>query len=109
MTLQVRNTWKAFWQFPLAFLQGKWDLCEKLLQWLMPSRIMLAVYVIACTLIFTYFDWTLSLKWYILLAVLLLAYLMALPEGEISKRFRKSLWAIPGALLKSLFSGGKKK
>ena len=107
--LQVRNTWKAFWQFPLAFLQGKWDLCEKLLQWLMPSRAMLVVYVIVCTIAITYLDWTLSPKWYMLSAVLFISFLMALPEGEISKRLRKSLWSIPGALLKSLFSGGKRK
>ena len=99
---------KAIWQFPLAFLQGKWDLCEKLMQWLMPSRIMLAVYVILCTIAFTYLDWTLSLKWYILDAILLLAFLMAMPDGEISRRFWKSFWSIPGALLKSVFSGGKK-
>ena len=108
ISLQIRNTWKAFWQFPLAFLQGKWDLCEKLLQWLMPSRIMLAVYVILCTIAFTYLDWTLSLKWYILDAILLLAFLMAMPDGEISRRFWKSFWSIPGALLKSVFSGRKK-
>ena len=57
---------------------------------------------------FTYLDWTLSLKWYILDAVLLLAFLMAMPDGEISRRFWKSFWSIPGALLKSVFSGGKK-
>ena len=78
------------------------------MQWLMPSRIMLAVYVILCTIAFTYLDWTLSLKWYILDAILLLAFLMAMPDGEISRRFWKSFWSIPGALLKSVFSGGKK-
>ena len=109
MGIQIRNTWKAFWQLPLAFLQGKWDLCEKLLQWLMPSRVMLTIYVVACAIAFTYLDWTLSLKWYILLALLLFAYLMAMPEGEISKRLRKSMWTIPGALLKSVFSGGKRR
>lgn len=105
--IQIRNTWKAFWQFPLAFLQGKWDLCEKLLQWLMPSRFMLVIYIIVCTIVITYLDWTLSPKWYMLAAVLFIAFLMALPEGEINKRLRKSLWSIPGALLKSLFSRGK--
>lgn len=104
----IRNKWKAFWQLPLVFLQGKWDLCEKLFQWLLPSRIMLIVYVAVCTLVFTYLDWTLSLKWYILSTVLLLAFLMALPEGEIIRQFRKYVWSIPSALLKSTFSWGTK-
>lgn len=106
MSLQLKSTWKAFWQFPLAFLQGKWDLCEKLLQWLMPSRVMLTLYVLAGALILTYLEWPLAIKWYVLFLILLLAFFMALPEGEISRRFKQSLWKMPGALLGS---GAQKK
>ncbi len=32
---QYRSSILALQQFPIAFLQGKWDLCEKLFQWLL--------------------------------------------------------------------------
>ena len=92
---QYKSTLIAFVQFPLAFLQGKWDLCEKLFQWLMPSRLLLIAYIVLCAFVMTMLDWTLSLKWYILLGVLFLAYLMALPEGEVNRRFRKAFWSLP--------------
>lgn len=101
---QYRSTMLAIIQFPLAFLQGKWDLCEKLFQWLMPSRLLLIAYIVICAVIMTLLDWPLSFKWYILLGVLLCSFLMALPEGEINRRFRKAFWSLPVLILTSVSS-----
>lgn len=101
---QYRSTMKAFVQLPLAFLQGKWDLCEKLFQWLMPSRFLLIAYILAGALVLTFINWPLSIKWYALLMVLMLAFVIALPDGEISRRFRKSFWSLPVMILTSAFS-----
>lgn len=101
---QYKSFLVALTQFPLAFLQGKWDLCEKLFQWLMPSRLLLIAYIVLCALIMTMLDWTLCLKWYVLLSVLFISYLMALPEGEISRRFRKAFWTLPLLIFTSAFS-----
>lgn len=104
MGAQYRSTMKAFVQLPLAFLQGKWDLCEKLFQWLMPSRFLLIAYILAGALVLTFINWPLSIKWYALLMVLMLAFVIALPDGEISRRFRKSFWSLPVMILTSAFS-----
>lgn len=104
MGAQFHSTMLAIVQFPLAFLQGKWDLCEKLFQWLMPSRLLLIAYIVICAIVMTFLDWTLSFKWYILLGVLFCAFLMALPEGEINRRFRKAFWSLPVLILTSAFS-----
>ncbi len=101
---QYRSTLLAFAQFPIAFLQGKWDLCEKLFQWLMPSRLLLIAYIVICTVAITLLDWSLCFKWYILLAILLISFLMALPEGEIAHRFRKAFWSLPVLIFTSAFS-----
>lgn len=52
----------------------------------------------------TVLDWPLSIKWYTLLAIIGITFLMALPDGEVSKRFRKAIWALPLLIFTSIFS-----
>lgn len=104
LSAEYQSKATAMMQFPLAFLQGKWDLCEKLFQWLMPSRLLLIAYIILGAVIMTLANWPLSIKWYVLLGILLFSYLMALPEGEVSRRFRKAFWSLPVLIVASAFS-----
>lgn len=104
LSAQYKSTIIALVQLPVSFLQGKWDLCEKLFQWLMPSRLLLIAYIVICAVIMTMLDWTLSLKWYALLFMLFITFLMALPEGEINHRFRKAFWSLPILIFTSAFS-----
>lgn len=104
LSAQYKSTIIALIQFPVSFLQGKWDLCEKLFQWLMPSRLLLIAYIVICAVIMTMLDWTLCFKWYILLGMLFISFLMALPEGEINHRFRKAFWSLPILIFTSAFS-----
>ena len=104
LSAQYRSTMLAIIQFPIAFLQGKWDLCEKLFQWLLPSRLLLIAYIVLFTVAMTLLDWSLPLKWYALLALLIITFLMALPEGEVNKKFQKAFWALPGLIITSVFS-----
>ncbi|WP_281644104.1 glycosyltransferase family 2 protein [Bacteroides zoogleoformans] len=104
LSAEYQSRATALLQFPLAFLQGKWDLCEKLFQWLMPSRLLLIAYIVLGAIIMTLASWPLSIKWYVLLGILLFSYLMALPEGEVSIRFRKAFWSLPVLIVASAFS-----
>ncbi len=101
---QYSSTIFALKRLPLALLQGKWDYCNKLFQWLLPSRFLLIAYIILISIGMTVLDWPLSIKWYTLLAVIGITFLMALPDGEISKRFRKAIWALPLLIFTSIFS-----
>ena len=94
----------AIKQLPLAMLRGEWDYCNKLFQWLLPSRFLLIALILFFTAVITIMDWTLCLKWYLLLAAIALTFLMALPEGEIARRFRKAIWALPILMFESIFS-----
>ena len=109
LSAQFRSTWLAIIQLPVAFLQGKWDLCEKLFQWLLPSRFLLITYIALCTAIMSLLDWPLSLKWYGLFGLLIITLLMALPDGEINKKFRKAFWALPIMVFTTIFSFGSRK
>lgn len=104
LSAQYGSTFLALRRLPLAFLQGRWDYCNKLFQWLLPSRFLLIACIVAATVIITLVDWTLSFKWYVLLFMLFLGFLMALPEGEINRRFRHAFWALPVLIFSSIFS-----
>lgn len=104
LSAQYNSTLLALKRFPLAFLQGKWDYCNKLFQWLLPSRFLLIACIVGAAVIFTIFDWTLSFKWYALLLLVIITFLMALPEGEINKRFKRAIWALPILIFASIFS-----
>lgn len=98
------NTWYAFTHFPITILKGEWDYANKLFQWMLPSRFLLIALIIICATIFTVIDWTLSPKWYILLFFMAFTFLIALPEGEINRSFRRSVWALPVLIFTSIFT-----
>lgn len=101
---QYSNTWFAFIHFPISILKGEWDYANKLFQWMLPSRFLLIALIILCAAIFTVGDWTLSPKWYILLFVIAFTFMIALPEGDINRRFRHSAWMLPVLILTSIFT-----
>ena len=101
---KYRSSILALQQFPIAFLQGKWDLCEKLFQWLLPSRFLLILYITICAVAMTFLEWPLATKWYALLAILFITFLMAMPEGEISRKFRSAFWSLPILVVTSSMS-----
>lgn len=70
----------------------------------MPSRFLLIALIILCAIGITLLDWTLSFKWYTLLGVIIITFIMALPDGEVNKRFKHSIWALPILVFASLFS-----
>lgn len=104
LSAQYNSTFLALYRLPLAFLQGKWDYCNKLFQWLLPSRFLLIACIVAAAIIFTVLDWTLSFKWYVLLIFIGITFLIALPEGEINKHFKHAIWALPILIFASIFS-----
>lgn len=105
---QNSSTIIALRKLPLAFLQGRWDYCNKLVQWLLPSRFLLIGLIILTTISITIIDWTVSFKWYILLVAAVLSFIMALPEGEVAKHLKKAIWSLPILFFVSIFSNFKK-
>lgn len=101
---QYSSTILALRLLPFALLRGEWDYALKLFQWLMPSRFLLIALIILCAVGTTILEWPLSLKWYVLLCSIAVSFVMALPEGEVSKRFKRSVWALPILVFASIFS-----
>ena len=101
---QSNSTMYALRHLLLTLLKGEWDYANKLFQWLLPSRFLLIGYIVIATVLTTILDYSLSLKWYLLLGMLVLTFLIALPEGEISKRFKHAIWALPILVFESAAS-----
>lgn len=101
---QYSSTLFALKKLPIALLSGEWDYSNKLFQWLLPSRFLLIACILTCAIAITALDWTLCLKWYILVAIIGFTFLIALPEGKVNKRFRKAIWALPILVFTSVFS-----
>lgn len=81
----------AFKDFPKALFSGNFDYCVKIFQWIMPSRFILLSYIIIIALLLPTVEWTLSLKWWILLGVLLLSFSLSIPEKYVNIR---TFWAL---------------
>ncbi|MDR0961033.1 MAG: glycosyltransferase family 2 protein [Mediterranea sp.] len=100
--------WNSFFfsltHLPEAFIKGNWDYCNKLFQWIIPSRFLLIVLILAAAFITTVINWPLSIKWYSLLLGYFLTLVLAMPGGEISRQFRYSIKSIPKHILHTLLN-----
>lgn len=83
------NLFKELPKLPIFFFQGNWDYCDKLLQWAIPSRFILTFLIALITCITFLYDWNISIKWFILLIILLFTYAIAAPD-KLNKEELKS-------------------
>lgn len=87
LSAQLHYLSENFKYLPLAIKEGKWDFCDKVFQQMSIPRVMLLglSFIIALTLTFTLF--TLSIKWWIMFAILTISLTIAIPR----KLFRRKL------------------
>lgn len=92
---QLTNLKLAIHDLPEAFFTGNFDYCDKLIQWMMPPRVILLglITIISCCL--TFVSFSLSLKWWGLLALLLVSFSIAVPDNLVNDKFRKALISVP--------------
>lgn len=101
---QFTNLFSGMWSLPKAFFTGNWDYCDKLLQWMMPPRVILFGFIILIACAFTWYDWVLSLKWWGLLFTLCVAFSLAVPDYLVDNRFRKAILSLPILFLLMFFN-----
>ena len=80
---------------PTAIFCGNWDYCNKLFQWMMPPRVLLLGLIVCVIILTSIFHWQWSLKWWMLLFGLIMAFSMALPDEMFDKRLKKALIKVP--------------
>ncbi|MEN9918739.1 MAG: hypothetical protein RL662_1175 [Bacteroidota bacterium] len=86
---------KSLKQLPRAIAQRNIDYCNKIIQWMIPPRILLlgAIGLLSC--IVSLFNVQASIKWWGLLVVLLATFLLAIPNNFLNKRLGKAFIKIP--------------
>ena len=80
---------------PTAIANCNIDYLNKLIQWMMLPRIILIGLVSLLTLIWTIASPVISIKWWILSLILLLALLLSIPRKLYDKHLFRALWRIP--------------
>lgn len=80
---------KALSALPEAMLTAHWDYCNKIFRWVLPSwrTGLTAIFFIAILLLC--YNWTLSLKWWTLLYVLIFIVCLAIPDYLVGQKTKK--------------------
>lgn len=93
---------------PKAIGQGNLDYCDKILQWMLPPRLIQLAGVFGLTLVITIIgiwlslqgtatghEWTIAVKWWILSAAQIAAMTLPIPEHLFNKQLGKAVLRIP--------------
>lgn len=80
---------------PKAIASGNWSYVDKILQWIMLPRIILLGAIGFFALITTLYDWTLSIKWWGLLCLLMGTLLIAIPNYLMTKELARAMVKVP--------------
>lgn len=86
---------KGLRYLPQAIATGNLDFCDKIFQWLLPPRIVLSAFPFLMGIITLFVHWTLSLKWWLVVFLLLSAFSIAMPDELYNHSFRKALRKVP--------------
>lgn len=95
LAVQFQSLGMALRDLPGALLSGNLDYADKLIQWMMPPRILLLGFLTIAALAATFAWPAASVKWWLLLFVLLLALCIAIPDYLVTDRFKRALRRVP--------------
>ena len=86
---------KALKDLPKALSERNFDYCNKIIQWIIPPRILLLGSIGMLAVITTVVSFSVSLKWWGLLFLLLLTFFVAIPDHLLNKRLCKAIVRLP--------------
>ncbi len=95
LSAQFYSLFSGLRDLPGALISGNVDYADKLVQWMMPPRILLMGGVPLWALVMTIFDAPASIKWWVLLMLLLFSLAFALPDYLVTKEFKRALRKAP--------------
>lgn len=81
--------------FPRALLSGNFDYCDKILQWMLPPRLVQLAAVFFFTFLFTAIDLAASLQWWLLSLAQVVAMLLPVPLRLMNRQLGKAILKVP--------------
>ena len=86
---------RVFKDLPRAILSVNIDYSDKLIQWMLPPRLILFGGIIVMGSIMQIIDWPLALKWWALFLIMGVTLCLAIPDKLVDDRFKKSINKLP--------------
>lgn len=95
LAAQFSSLCKAIPAIPNAILSGNINYCDKVFQWIMLPRILLLGLTVTISIVMSNIKWELSIKWWLILFILLFALFISIPDYLVNNRMRKALRKAP--------------
>lgn len=92
---QARSVKRMLAKLPTAIVRGNYDYCNKVFQWLLPSRIILVGTLVMIVAMLIIIAWGMAIKWIALLLLLIVSFSIALPDHFIDTRFVRAMRGVP--------------
>jgi cellulose synthase/poly-beta-1,6-N-acetylglucosamine synthase-like glycosyltransferase len=86
---------KAIRKLPTAILSLQIDYIDKVIQWMMPPRVVLLGTVAILSILALFIDLTVAIKWWVLLALCLIWLILSIPPSMMKKITLSSLLRLP--------------
>ena len=97
---------------PALFVRN-FDYADKIIQWMLPPRIVMMGIILVMSVFMLLIDWTTAIKWWCLFIVALGIFAMCIPDRLVNKDFDRAIKRAPLIALKSILNtfrlGGLKK
>lgn len=95
LSAQLHYMMDSFKYIPSAIANRQWDLCDKLFQQMSIPRVMLLGFSAIISLIMTLIDSTMAIKWWALLALLIMVLVIAIPRRLMRKELVMAILQLP--------------
>ncbi|MFA6769906.1 MAG: glycosyltransferase family 2 protein [Bacteroidales bacterium] len=92
---QFSSLYSGIKDLPKSFINLRIDYIDKMFQWMLLPRILILGICILMAFIITIISWEASLRWWILVALLLFAFALAVPDSLVTKTNIRALKKLP--------------
>jgi cellulose synthase/poly-beta-1,6-N-acetylglucosamine synthase-like glycosyltransferase len=89
---------------PGAFINKRYDLADKIIQWMLVPRTIMVGIIVVMSLILPFIYLSLAIKWWILFAFVMFILALAVPDYLVDKNWDKSFMKAPFIIIGSLFN-----
>lgn len=86
---------------PIAIINRHYDLVDKIIQWMLIPRMILAVLIGFMSIVMPFVYFSLAVKWWFTAAIMGLAFAIATPDNLVDKNWNKDFLTLP---LRTIFS-----
>ena len=88
---------------PALFVRN-FDYADKIIQWMLPPRIVMMGIILVMSVFMLLIDWTTAIKWWCLFIIALGIFAMCIPDRLVNKNFDRAIKRAPLIALKSILN-----